>query len=228
MTWEYAMKMQRTIVWMALVASGLSAGKAIAAPVYPLYQYVFGQDNYPVSPGGTVDVQVYLQETIGQFDTPVLAPGSVGLIAAGVRLEAGDPPQPSQPARVLSTFDILENPAFDFPTPSLTGSNAGLSLGTLLNPTVIGREQSAGVFRMLLGTFRFTAGSLPGESTPLRATDYDPGFDDVVTGDMRVLDARPIYDGTATITVVPEPQALTLLAAAALAGATCWLRTRKT
>jgi hypothetical protein len=113
-------------------------------------------------------------------------------------------------------LDIEENPAFDFPTPSLTYDGAKLSLAALAGPAVTGEEQSPNVYRLLLGTFRFTAGSVLGESTPLRVTDYDPGFDDVVTGDLRVLDSSPIYDGVARITTVPEPGTLVLLAAAVL------------
>jgi hypothetical protein len=69
-----------------------------------------------------------------------------------------------------------------------------------------------------LGTFRFTAGNVPGETTPIRATEFDPGLSIFVTGDTKPLDASPIPDARATITVVPEPGTLALLAVAVLAG----------
>lgn len=212
------MKMLCGLIRLALLLAGLWAWAVSAAQAGGVYQYVFDQDTYALPPGETMDVPVYLQETVGAEDTPVLSPGGVGLITAGVRLLFNDPPQPSQPARVVNLFDIKENPDFDFPTSSLTATTAKLSLGTLLNPTVHGYEESPGVYRVLLGTFRFTAGEIEGQSTPIRATDYDPGFDDVVTGDMRVLDNSPLVDGMATITTVPEPTTLGLLACAAAVG----------
>jgi hypothetical protein len=93
---------------------------------------------------------------------------------------------------------------------------------------VDGGSRCGSVCRVLLGTFHFTAGSVPDEVTPLRATDYDADLDDVVTSDLRVLDGSPIHEGRATIsTIVPEPGTLVLLAAAVLSGAAVWLRRRK-
>ncbi|MEM7478639.1 MAG: hypothetical protein AAF483_26955 [Planctomycetota bacterium] len=53
---------------------------------------------------------------------------------------------------------------------------------------------------------RFTAGSIPGEVTTLRATDWRPG-DDLIAGNLVALDSL-VTDGSATITTlaaVPEP-----------------------
>jgi len=205
-----------------MVLGELWTSAASAAPADNLYQYVFGNSSYTVACDGTVDVSVYLQETVGPQGTPVLSSSGVGLSTAGVKVLFSDPPQPIQPTRVLKLTDIWENMAFDFPTPSLTDTDADLALATLLNPSVTGEEISPGVYRLLLGTFHFTAGTVAGESTPIRATDYDPRFDDVVTGgDMRVLD-NLIQDGSATITTVPEPAAVEMLAAAILAGGLLW------
>jgi hypothetical protein len=218
------MKMQRGLAWIVVVLAGLRAGACSAAPVF---QYVFGQDTYTLTTRGTVNVPVYLQETVAAGDTPVLAPSGVGLLTAGVQVLFSDLPQPIQPARIMAVSDIMADQAFDFPTPSLTTVGARLSLGALLNPAVHGQEHSPGVYWVLLGTFRFTAGAIGGESTPIRATDYDPGFDDVVTVGMQVLDNRPIHDGTATITTTPEPGTMMMLAAAVLAGVVLWQGRRK-
>jgi hypothetical protein len=135
-----------------------------------------------------------------------------------VQVICSDSPQPTQPARMTALSDITPNPDFDVPTPSLTATGAKLALGKLVGPAVTGEEFSDGVYRLLLGTFRFTAGNVPNESTPIRAADFDPGFSDFATGDGKVLDASPIPDARATITVIPEPGSLVLLAVGVLGG----------
>jgi hypothetical protein len=188
------------------------------SPDFNSYQYVFGQDAYTVMPGGTVDIPIYFQETVGLQDTSVLCPGGVGLVGAGVKVLFSDLPQPTQPARVLNVSDIVPNAAFDVPTPLLQFASAKLALGTLVGPSVHGDEFSEGVYRVLLGTFRFTAGEMPGETTPIRATDFDTGLSMFVTGDIETLDASPMPDARATISVVPEPGTLALLVVAVSVG----------
>jgi hypothetical protein len=196
---------------LAIVMYGMNFREAAAIP---RYDYVFGGADYQAPVGGTIEVPVFLQETVQSGDTAVLGPGGPGLWGAGVTVVYGDPPQPSDPARVLSTSDILPSAAFDQQTPSVAMNQAKLALFCLTNPAVYGVEYSPGVYRLELGKFRFTAGTIPGESTPLRAIDYDPTLDDVVTSDQRALDGSPIHEGTAVITTVPEPAAAILLIAA--------------
>jgi hypothetical protein len=213
-----------TCVMFVIVSSLVSADVACAAPVY---QYVFGSNAYEVVSSGTVEVPVFLQETVGTGDTSVLAPGGVGLWGAGVKVVFGDQPQPSHPARVRYGSDISVSSDFDMVTTAVEPTDAKLSLFSLENPTVYGQEYSPGVYRLELGRFRFTGGSVAGESTLIRATDYDSYLDDVTTPDGRALDGSPIYDGTATITTtVPEPATMALLAAAFLAGVGFRLRRR--
>jgi hypothetical protein len=174
-----------------------------------------------------VEVPIYFQETVGLQDRSVLALDGAGIVGAGVQVLAGDLPQPSQPARVREVSDIIPNPCFDIPTPSLSLAGAKLALAQLEGPVVHGEEYSQGVYRLLLGTIRFTAGGLPGEDTPIRATDFDPGFRDFVTGDLKELDIIPIPDAAATISVVPEPRSWGLLVAAGFAGLAWSISRRK-
>jgi hypothetical protein len=206
-------RMQRFTAFLVLVSAASLAltGVVHAAPVY---KYVFGGDVYRVIPGGTVNVPVFLQETVATGDVSVLAPGGVGLFGAGVKVVFGDPPQPSDPARVCSASDILASSAFDVVTPAVELTNAKLELFSFDNPAVHGQEYSLGVYRLELGIFRFTAGSVADQSTPIRATDYDSLFDDVITSDGRPLDSSPISDGSAMIITVPEAGTLAMLAVA--------------
>jgi hypothetical protein len=89
------MKMHRRLAWIVIVLGGLRVGAASAAPVSDVFQYVFGQDTYTLAPGATVNVPVYLQETVVPGNTPVLAPSGVGLLTAGVQVLFSDAPQPS-------------------------------------------------------------------------------------------------------------------------------------
>jgi hypothetical protein len=215
----------RVLYCMAALALTFCSEAAVANPFDSnTYTFSFGQDVFTARPGETVDVPVYFQETVGPPGNSVLVPGGVGLVGAGVRVVFSDPPQPTQPSCVLGVSDIVPNPSFDVPTPSLSLGAAGLELARLASGTVTGAEYSPGVYRVLLGTFRFTAGEVGGESTPIRAADFDPGFDDFVTGDLNVLDGSPISEAQAKITVVPEPGSLLLLIAVALTGVACVIR----
>jgi hypothetical protein len=189
-----------------------------AAPGSPVYSYHFDQANYQVTPGGTVDVRVFLRETIdpGAGDTSLLA--AEGLFSAGVRVHFDEPPVPGDPARVLGEGDIVGNPAFDFffgPVKSLVpGSSAGLSESVdVLNFAGVAAAGGPTTFEVLLGTFRFTAGSVPGQVTRLRATDFSPDDETLTNATGTVLDPF-IRDGQAAITVVaavPEPGSLPLM-----------------
>ena len=207
--------MRRTVLRVAIVAA-LSWVGAVSAGAAHEYEYVFGSDSYQVLPGGAIDVPVYLQETVNDGAMPVLATGGGGLLGAGVRLVFDDPPQPSQPAGVSSAYDIAANAAFDQVTRSVKGTSAGLSLFSLETPEVYGQPYSTGVYRLHLGTFHITAGLVPNESTPIRATDYSPRLDDLIAFDLTVLDGLLVSDARATITTVPEPGTFALLAAGGL------------
>lgn len=207
----------RLLAIMLVFFIGGGTHEAFAA-VVNAYEFAFGQDAYVVAPGATMAVPVYFQETVGSQDTSVLAPGGAGLITAAVQV-VGDPLLPTQPAQVRSLSDIIPNPAFDVPAPSLSLNAAKLSLGALEGSTVVGEEYTNGVYRLLLGTFTFTAGDVPGEVTTIRATSFDPTFTNIVDGNMHALDGTPVGETRATIRVVPEPSTIVLATAALLAWA---------
>jgi hypothetical protein len=196
-----------------------------AAAAAPVYSFVFGQTSYSATPGGKVAVPVYWQETVGTGETAVLDPlSAVGMFNQGVQVRWNDPTVPSHPATVASTADIACNSAFSdtmFRDLSVSSDYAQLSEDTTdVSTFVYGTEISANVWRQLIGTFTFTAGSVAGEVTHLRATRY---VNSQGPGDY-IIDANGgSYDGvtaeaTATITVLatPEPGSIVLLFIAGL------------
>lgn len=196
--------------------TGLWAATVAAAPVS---SFAFGQANYWATPGSKVDVSIYWQQVIGDGETSVLDLASaVGMFGQGVQVRWDDPVMPSQPATVISsTADIACNAGFN-DTDSMhrivTDSYAQLSEVTDGMTFVYGAQTNPSVWRQLIGTFSFTAGTVPGEVTHLLATRYVGPFD----GETYIIDADGRkYDGetglaTATITVTtPEPGSLALL-----------------
>lgn len=193
------------------------------------YQYGFDQANYTASPGKTVDVLVYLQETGGSVFR------DNGLIGAGVAVCFDDLPQPTSPAKVLTLENIANVSDFEqeWSKHAVPASGyADISLWTM--DFVYGTEATTGsnVYRLLLGRFTFTAGSVSGEVTHIRATDFDTTSDDVVyyyNHDMSTPIALDgvIQDARATITTVPEPCAIMLLAPG-VAGILAYARRRQT
>jgi hypothetical protein len=219
---------RRIVALCAACAMVLWAAAVSAGPV----SFVFGQAAYSAAAGGKVNVPVYWQETVGEGETSVLDLAlAVGMFGQGVQVRWDDPVMPSHPATVVSTADIAYNPVFDDAGSmhrSVTASYAQLSEVTDFLSFGYGNEVSPGAWRQLIGTFSFTAGSVPGEVTHLGATRYvgPLGTEDYI------IDANgTAYDGvtaiaTATITVTPEPSGLMLLGMAALTcfAWRCWGR----
>jgi len=184
--------------------------------------YAFGQSNYNVAAGGSIDIDVYLQQTMGET---ILT--NHGLFGASVNLFFNEPPVPSDPAEVLSDLDINPNLAFDDLVLTQVFRDPGVSAGLvgvldLLSPAIKGSS-------IHLGTFSFTAGLVAGEVTKLRATDLSIFLDETIAGDGTILDGL-IVDGFSQITVtsaaaVPEPASGTLAGTAVLIG--WYLRRRR-
>jgi len=189
--------------------------------------WVFDQPVYQVAPGGTVDVSVYLQETVEAGDTPIFdSSQGDGLGSIGLSLFWNDAP-PSDPAKVLNDSDERENPAFDFvDTAAALADHAELNELILFNDPVYGIENPTDTFRVLAGTFTFTAGSVAGENTLIRATDLDPGQDDTLDSFGNVVLDSLISEATATVNVVPEPGSFVMLLGA-LGMALFYARTRR-
>ncbi len=178
------------------------------------YSYVFDVPSYQVPLGGMVDVSVYLQETGGTVFR------DSGLTGAGIKIRFNDPPVPSNPAKIMALADITNISAFELQWSKSAQPQAGyadLLLGTF--DYVYGTEVSPDVYRIPLGKFRFSAGTVLGQVTNIRATDYDLSSGDVVYYDneLNPVELDGLFnDATATITTVPEPVAILLSVIAGL------------
>ena len=171
--------------------------------------YQFDATNYSVAPGATVDVEVFIVQTGNTTNDPVDL-STDGLESAAVRVFFDGNP-PTDRAEVLSTGNITFNPQFDDialeQSDVVPGISAGLADSIFVSNPVTGTN-------ILVGTFTFTAGLVPGEVTNLRATDFGD-FDDTIAGDANLTPLDDIIvDGVATITVtaIPEPGSMIFLA----------------
>ena len=171
--------------------------------------YQFDATNYSVAPGATVDVEVFIVQTGNTTNDPVDL-STDGLESAAVRVFFDGNP-PTDRAEVLSTGNITFNPQFDDialeQSDVMPGISAGLADSIFVSNPVTGTN-------ILVGTFTFTAGLVPGEVTNLRATDFGD-FDDTIAGDANLTPLDDIIvDGVATITVtaIPEPGSMIFLA----------------
>ena len=163
--------------------------------------YAFEHTNYTVAAGGTVDVKVYLEQT----GTETILT-DFGIIGASVNVLFNEVPGLLEPANVLSDLDISPSDLFDEPVFTEVFRDPGVSAGLVGFVDV--ESPPIAKNSIYLGTFTFTAGSIVGEVTELRATDLSFDIDDTVALNGTKLDSL-IADGfsqiTVTSTAVPEP-----------------------
>jgi hypothetical protein len=150
--------------------------------------------------GGQVAVPVFLVFTGADAASLV---SEKGLFGSDVQLKRAATVA-SQPATIAGAADVTANPAFDEPLGALVTYASGADVDLL---QTVNASSSAGVLgsvlgtsdrKVLLGSFKFTAGGVTGEQTTYRAADF-PGFNDTVTfANHTILD--PLI-GTADVTI---------------------------
>jgi hypothetical protein len=179
------------------------------------FRFFFDRSNYTVVPGGTATVTIFVQETFKPRDEEsLLAPGTDGLIRAGVVVQVGAP-LPNQPAFVRTTAAILGNPGFDLAVvarmPSVESpGNAGIvELSTKpVFGEVVSRSPNCETVLLPLGTFTFTAGKVLGDVTSLTAlvtADYPETCSENNVTDSGVVLDELIEPGIALIVVSQKP-----------------------
>lgn len=243
------MRNSRRLAALALVLCLISSA-ALAVPVYSLRFDGQPTFSYEVASGATVPVNIYLYEILGGGDTSRLIAGN-GLAVGGARLSLvsttggtdsfiAGPATANSNLVINSGFDdavLLRRETYgqvatDFgPGPSGTTPIAGLTGGVdffshlsgITPETVSGAESG---YRVLLGTFNFTGGSM-GNTITIQASrlsnstvnnsTYDP-FSGIDTD----LDQFLTGTYTATITVVPEPPTIVAFSGLATVGVGYW------
>jgi len=209
------MKLFSRNVLPAIVAACVLGSATVQAE--SVYQFAFDQATYQVNPGAQVLVNVYLQEQVTGGSTSVLA--TEGLVGAGVHVAFDLPPLPSDPARITGVKDILLN---DGP-----GAFAGGFQSIMLSPRsyaqfiervdtlgdpVHATDLGGGLFRILVGALRFTAGQIAGETTWIVAGDISDSHELITGGgaslDTLVAPGRSGIEVRSAVGAVPEPSGL--------------------
>ncbi|MEM8671707.1 MAG: PEP-CTERM sorting domain-containing protein [Planctomycetota bacterium] len=175
--------------------------------------FEFGQSDYIVAPGDTIEVELFLVQ-----DDPIGDPVDLtidGLFSVGVNV-VFDVGAPSDPAVVLGKGSIIPDPVFD---DQLLGEelffDPGVSAGFIDSVNDIFSPVTGN--RIRLGRLIFETGSTPGQVTTLSAQPFFPLQDFLIAGDSSFtsLDAF-VTPGTATITVDATNSALIVPEASSL------------
>lgn len=209
------MRLGLSICSLVVVALVLPAGQARADVIY---SYVTDHGAYDVVPGGTVLVSAYLHESLsGGSSSELLAQNGLFSfdVAADVTTAPGDPA-----AVIASAANPDFNGVVNNVPPMIVIADRDLFESNGVQPVMI----DANTYHVLLATFTIEGGTVPGETTTFSVTDYEnpqtPGpdentfyWDDIAA--QNPLDAT-IGAGRFSVTVLPEPATLSLLALGAL------------
>jgi hypothetical protein len=189
-------------------------GLASTARADLTYSYVSNPSPISLQVGETFLLNVYLQETATDGDSPRFVGAGNGLFSQAVRVDFGA----SAASRVLASSDVVPNSS-DFADTLAAGlidpGAAQVNEQVLLSSIdpVAGTNVSPGVSRIFVGSFLFTA--VEAGTAVVTFGDLNPDFDDVIAADGFVLD--PVLQaGTVQFTVVdpaivPEPASVVLM-----------------
>lgn len=207
------MKKPKKIFLLALLATAFAF--CSDARAQQSYEIVFGQSNYDVFEGSSVNVDVLLRETVTGGATARLASGNEdGLFAFAFNADFSSTTGATG-SSVATTADVLIDAIFDdttFNDVNLLGSSVdvtGVSSDTTDGVEVA--ETSPGVFEVPLATLVVTAGDLDSVTTFTLADHTNNGDTFFIDG----FTADPVINfGSSTVTVlaVPEPGSAIVLA----------------
>jgi hypothetical protein len=218
------------------LASALAVVSAHPACANINYSYVPGQKTYTAGPGGTVNVPIYLDESL-TGNSPSLLAADGGLASAGFQVSRATT-GPGNPAALGS---VTAAPGFGGPSAYFTetASEVAFTESVSLQSTtgVAPTSVSAGLNQIYLGTLTIQAGSLAGETTDFTLGPIVAHHGNTLTNDnFYDLDQTdnggtpgsasgqvPAYNGATSTaftvtTSTPEPSSLPLLALGGLAG----------
>jgi hypothetical protein len=201
---------------LTAIALGVAGILVQAARADVIYSFEVEQAGYSLTSGQSIQVPVYLTETVTEPSTSLLA-SEGGLWSAGVLLQRTDS---SLGSPVLLTAAVANEADFDdLPAITLVADDGasilelrdlGQTMGVLPDEAFPG----SGIRRVYLGSFTLTAGAAAGEVTTFYVGDNTT--DDTRTWLSFTLLDEDIQATSFTATVVPEPTTMVLLAAGAL------------
>jgi hypothetical protein len=194
--------------YLYLAASLAVAFVAVTKPAAGAIVFEFGQPQYDVAPGQTVDVPVSLRFNGPDADMLVSAGG---LLSAAVKVT-----QTAAPPAGTSTVPIAVSPnATDFNDPVLfpiiafpTATAAGVwEFADLTGASgVVGQLQADGSRLVPLGSISFRAGTGVG-ITSFGAGRYDPALETTVTFNAPSATLDGVIQGATVSFNVPDPSA---------------------
>lgn len=217
--------MRKVLLAGVVIGLGLVAPGSLAAA---LFSFKTPLSQYSVTPGQTVAIEIYFQETLTE-GTPSKLVENQGLIGAGVRIDTlSIPLAPDSASYLANLSQFIPSPEFAGGTgvtplflsapyaPSLTPSAYLLEMVDFDQDGLLGEALSSTQRQVYLGKIILTAGSA-GE-TVFQATTLNSQGQDFVWG---AINPNPTPIGAIapaqfTLKVVPEPALFVPLSAAAL------------
>jgi hypothetical protein len=188
------------------LATALAGAFVVATPAGGAIVFEFGQPQYDVAPGQTVDVPVSLRFDGADADALV---SSGGLLSAAVKVT-----QTAVPPAGTATVPIAVSPnAADFNDPVLipiislpTATSAGVwEFADLTGASgVVGQLQADGSRLVPLGSISFRGGTGVGV-TSFSAGRYDPALETTVTFNAPSATLDGVIQGATVSVNVPEP-----------------------
>lgn len=227
--------MRKKMRWASVIVLGgcaMSVEAARASTTYS-YLYVGGQSTYTgVTPGSTIDVPLYLQETNSDGSTNSLIASEDGLAGAGLSVNFASASD-SGPTTITGISPNSGTPTTGFDDildQTFTSGSAALleQVGFSDSDGVAAGPQNDGVSEVFLGTLALQASSNSGETTTFTIGAYDPNNGNTVTFDigydldnnadpLNPAGASDLYfsaastDFSVTTSSVPEPASLSFL-----------------
>lgn len=175
------------------------------------YQFASPDAGYLAAPNSTIQVPVYLYEQAITPTTTSQIQADSGLWSAGLGV------QRTSGTGTLST--LVSDPAFDdtgmrqYTTSASAATIWEFTLNQYSGP--LPENLGGGVFRVKVADVPVTVGSLAGEVSTFTLKDRDPSTTDTITA-ANLLTLDPTQTTTFSVTVVPEPASMALIAPATM------------
>lgn len=186
------------------------------------YEFYFDQANYNVLEGSNVDLDLFLRETATGGSTPRLeVGGDDGLFSYGVNVDFSSATGGAASTIAIDT-DVAIDAIFDDTGSNdvdLLGSSADIFAATTNSNGYENSATSSGIHDVHLATITVTAGDAGSVTDFVIADHTDTAAAFTAFADFFTIDDIATYGSTTvTVTAIPEPAAVMLLAGIAGVG----------